>query len=129
MWNKQSITQSMSTVKRLCPLTKSFLASQNIHTHNHIYKIRLQHQKKNISNLIRQALSYIFFVFTKNVKYFKNTRWSTSHSLLYQFYNESGLPTAMLHSKASSKGNLRNDNTYIWNCATTSFGQIEQGAH
>ena len=37
-----------------------------------------------------------------------------------------------LTSKASSKVNLLNDDTYRWNCVTvivSSFGRIEQGAH
>ena len=64
---------------------------------------------------------------------------SSSHSLLPQFCNDSLLVVwsangdgSALTSKASSKVNLLNDDTYQWNCVTiivSSFGQIEQGVH
>ena len=64
-------------------------------------------------------------------------KWSSSHSLLTQFCNDSACLWSTnnngnaLTSKASSNVNLLHDDTYRWECASiivSSFGQIEQSA-
>ena len=78
------------------------------------------------SPLLRMLMASLFLSRAPHINFFPS---SGTNLLVVWSANGGG---SALTSKASSKFNLLNDDTYRWDCATvimSSFKQLEQGAH